>query len=402
MKSNKKTKKRRTTHYRTRQYKNTYNKTKNKKQYGGNVINTVNNVANAVQSGQMVASATDQEQNQEPGDGVVDIVNNAGDNNTPIGKAINTTFNSDNSDNSAQPAKPAQSDQLQKYLQYIQNNPSFIQSTLSNIIVKPTSYLINELGSLLNVDMNNPQKLKTQLDEMADSIQDPIERNKVLNYNAQVLAVYLSASKPSIDIISGIFSQEVSEILGDIIYNMSTKIQNMMPVFAIPQLLNEIPLMLMSIVQATTTLAQLTSTGASSTQQNLQQLNKSIMNEVDVKNKLVIEQKKQADILEKQNKLVEFILEKPEIINSYIEYLNKYKNEKVTINDIIPDSSKITDSNLDPNLDLNLDSQGNSTSSWAGAGGKRKTNTRTTVTNKDYETILNAIKESLNEYNKKQ
>ena len=408
MKSNKKMKtmKKRRTKF-TNQYKHTYKNTyKNKKQYGGNVTDTlntvVNNANNAIQTGQMTASATVQEQNQEPGDGVVGIVNDSGDKSTPIGKAINNTFNegenSDESDQSAQSAQTAQSDQkseqLAKYLQYIQNNPNFIQSTLSNIVVKPTAYLINELASLLNVDMNNPDKLKTQLDEMADSIQDPVERNKVLNYNAQVLAVYLSASKPSIDIISGIFSQEVSEVLGDIIYNMSARIQNMVPIFAIPQLLNEIPLMLMSIVQAATTLAQLTSTGATSTQENLQQLNKSIMNEVDVKNKLIIEQKKQAEILEKQNKLVEFILEKPEIIDSYIKYLNKYKNEEINVNDIIPNSNKITDTNLDSNLDLPDTNM---------TGGKRKISSKTTTTtnmDKTREAILDAIKDSLNDYNK--
>jgi hypothetical protein len=200
----------------------------------------------------------------------------------------------------------------------------------------------------------------------------------------------LSASKPSIDIISGIFSEEVSEILGDIIYNMSTKIQNMIPGLG---LINDIPQMLMSIVQAATTLAQLTSTGATSTQQNLQELNKSIMNEVDAKNKLAIEQKKQADILEKQNKLVEFILEKPEIINSYIKYLNKYKNEELTVNDIISNSSKITDSNLDANLDLPDTNM---------TGGKKKSTIRTVMSNKNYETLLNAIKESLDDYNKNQ
>jgi hypothetical protein len=153
--------------------------------------------------------------------------------------------------------------------------------------------------------------------------------------------------------------------------------QNMIPGLG---LLNDIPQMLISIVQAMTTLAQLTSTGATSTQQNIQELNKSIMNEVDVKNKLVIEQKKQAEILEKQNNLVEFILEKPEIINSYIQYLNKFKNEKITINDIIPNS------------ETNM------------TGGKIKTQlqTRTTISNKDHDIILNAIKESLSEYNKNQ
>jgi hypothetical protein len=398
MKSNKKMKtmKKRRTKL-TNQYKNTYKNTyKNKKQYGGTVIeninNAVNNASNAIQTGQMTASATVQEQNQEPGDGVVDIVNNAGDNSTPIGKAINTAFNQDGdtTDESNQSNQSNEkSEQLQKYLQYIQNNPSFIQSTLSNIVVKPTAYLINELASLLNVDMNNPDKLKTHLDEMADSIQDPVERNKVLNYNAQVLAVYLSASKPSIDIISGIFSQEVSEILGDVIYNMSTTIQNMIPGLS---LFNDIPQMLVSIVQATTTLAQLTSTGATSTQENLQQLNKSIMNEVDVKNKLVIEQKKQAEILEKQNKLVEFILEKPEIIDSYIKYLNKFKNEKITINDIIPNSNKIRDSNLDSNLDLPDTNM---------TGGRRNKSTTRRNMDKEHDNILNAIKESLNEYNKR-
>jgi hypothetical protein len=395
MKSNRKTKKRRTQYYRTRQYKNTYNKTKNKKQYGGNLADTVNTVNEAVntatyklQNAQMISTSTDE--SQKPGDGVGDIVNEAGDGNTTTGIIMNKGLDPDSQQTQEEPAQPAQSDQLQKYLQYIQNNPYFIQSTLSNIVVKPTAYLINELGSLLNIDMNNPDKLKTQLDEMADSIQDPEERKKVLNYNAQVLAVYLSASKPSIDIISGIFSEEVSEILGDIIYNMSTKIQNMIPGLG---LINDIPQMLMSIVQAATTLAQLTSTGATSTQQNLQELNKSIMNEVDAKNKLAIEQKKQADILEKQNKLVEFILEKPEIINSYIKYLNKYKNEGLTVNDIISNSSKITDSNLDANLDLPDTNM---------TGGKKKSTIRTVMSNKNYETLLNAIKESLDDYNKNQ
>jgi len=386
MKSNKKTKKRRTQYYRTRQYKNIYNKTKNKKQYGGNdpnsLINHVNNklyeLNNNIQNVQMNTSSNPD--SQLPGDGVVEDVKNSGDTNTPIGRAIEKTFGTDDTDEagqSDQSAQPAQPDQLQKYLEYIQANPTFIQSTLSNVVVKPTAYLIRELGSLLNIEMNNPDKLKTQLDEMANSIQDPVERKKVLNYNAQVLAVYLTASKPSIDIISGIFSQEVSQILSDIIYNMSMSVQNMIPGLG---LLNDIPQMLISIVQAMTTLAQLTSTGATSTQQNIQELNKSIMNEVDVKNKLVIEQKKQAEILEKQNNLVEFILEKPEIINSYIQYLNKFKNEKITINDIIPNS------------ETNM------------TGGKIKTQpqTRTTISNKDHDIILNAIKESLSEYNKNQ
>jgi hypothetical protein len=289
-----------------------------------------------------------------------------------MGKIINKGLDPDSQDQTQE--QPDQSDekskQLASYLQYIEEHPNFVQSALSNILVKPTAYIINDLGSLLNVDMNNPQKLKTQLDEMADSIQDPVERNKMLNYNAQVLAVYLSASKPSIDIISGIFSQEVSEILGDVIYNMSMTVQNMIPGLS---LLNDIPQMLVSIVQATTTLAQLTSTGVSSTQQNLQQLNKSIMNEVDSKNKLIIEQKKQADILEKQNKLVEFILEKPEIIDSYIKYLNKTKNQNLDLDDIIPSSN----------------------TNMRGGGRKNRVNL-----DKERENILNAIKDSLNDYTK--
>jgi hypothetical protein len=409
MKSNKKTKKRKTQHYRTRQYKNTNNKTKNKKQYGGTLadtITTVNNVANDIdnrlQQGQNAASSTDS--SQEPGDGVPGIIKDAGDENSGMGKIVDNVLNSD-SDSDSDPDSQKQSknqqqsaeksEQLQKYLQYIQNNPNFIQSAFSNILVKPAAHVINELGSLLNITMNNPQHFQTQLDEMADSIQDEKQREKVLNYNAQILAVYLSASKPSVDIISGIFAEEFSEMAGDIIYNMSTKIQNMIPIFAIPQLFNE---MLMSISQLMTTLSQLTSTGFSSIDENLQQFNRSIMNETNVKNKLIAEQKIQADILEKQNKLVNFILENPKVINFYIQYLNEYQDKDITINDIIPNSSEITDPNLEPNLD----SQGNSTSSWAGAGGKRKTNTRTPSTNKDYETILNAIRDSLNDYNKNQ
>jgi len=360
--------------------KNTYkknNKTKYKKQYGGDITTTVNaindeanNLNNLIYQGQTVASSTDQEQNQEPGDGVVDIVNESGDSNTPIGKAINNTFNSDGS-----AEQSPQSIDLEKYLAYIQKNPNFIQSSISNMVVKPTAYLINELASLLNVEMNNPENLKTKLDEMANSVgyEDEENRKKILNYNAQVLAVYLSASKPSIDIISGIFSQEVGEFLGNVVYNISSRIQNMIPGVT---LFNDIPLMLASIAQATTTLSQLTSTGAISTQENLQQLNKSIMNEVDVKNKLVIEQEKQADILEKQNKLVEFILENPKVIDSYIDYLNQLENEKRTIDDIIPGNTNMTGGrrNKQINKERNLD--------------------------KEHETIMNAIHESLNHYNK--
>lgn len=379
MKSNKKTMKK----MRIKLNKNTYkknNRTKHKKQHGGGditkTINTIKNQADnlnyAVQDAQMITSSTVPQSNQDSSDGVKSVIVDSGDANTTMGNIIEKGLGSDSQDQSEE--QPDQSDekskQLQSYLNYIQQNPNFVQSVLSNILVKPTAYIINDLGSLLNIEMNNPEKLKTQLDEMADSIQDPVERNKILNYNAQVLAVYLSASKPSIDIISGIFSQEVSEILGDIIYNMSTTVQNMIPGLS---LFNDIPQMLVSIVQATTTLAQLTSTGATSTQQNLQQLNKSIMNEVDSKNKLVIEQKKQADILEKQNKLVEFILEKPKIIDSYIKYLNKTKNENLDINDIIPPS--------DPNMMT---------------GGRRKIRANL---DKERETILNAIKESLNDYN---
>lgn len=378
MKSNKKTMKK----MRMKLNKNTYkknNRTKCKKQYGGDLTETVNNITNkvndlnnATQTGQMVASSTDQEQNQEPGDGVVDIVNESGDSNTPIGKAINNTFNTDGSADEGNQSPQTPGD-LQKYLGYIQTNPNFIQSTISNILVKPSAYLINELGSLLNVEMNNPKNLKTKLDEMADSIQDREDRNKILNYNAQVMAVYLSASKPSIDIISGIFSQEVGEFLGNVVYNISSRIQNMIPGVT---LFNDVSLMLASIAQATTTLAQLTNTGVISTQENLQQLNKSIMNEVDVKNKLVIEQEKQADILEKQNKLVEFILEKPEIIDSYIDYLNELENEKRTIDDIIPGNTNMTGGrrNKQKNKERNLD--------------------------KEHETIMNAIQDSLNNYNK--
>lgn len=374
--------------------KSSKNLYKNRKQYGGSVTDAFNTLNTAIQNGQQVAMSTDEEQNQEPGDGVVKVVNDAGDKNTPIGKAINNTFNQDdNSDQSGQSGQQnQQSDQLQKYLAYIKQHPYFIQSAISNIMIKPTAYLINELASLLNIDMNNPQKLKTHLDEIANSIEDPVKRAKVLNYNAQVLAVYLSASKPSIDIISGIFSQEVSEILGNLIYNISSRIQNMIPGL---NFFNDIFLMISSIAQATATLSQLTSTGAISTQENLQNLNKSIMNEVDVKNKLAIEQKKQANILEKQNKLVAFILANPKIINSYIEYLNKYKNEKLTVNDIIPNSNKITDPNLDPNLDLPQDSK-------IIVGGKKKNTRIINESNMDNtrDYILNAIKESLNDYNR--
>jgi len=377
--------------------KSSKNLYKNRKQYGGSVTDAFNTLNTAIQNGQQVAMSTDEEQNQEPGDGVVKVVNDAGDKNTPIGKAINNTFNQDdNSDQTGQSGQSGQqnqqSDQLQKYLAYIKQHPYFIQSAISNIMIKPTAYLINELASLLNLDMNNPQKLKTHLDEIANSIEDPVKRAKVLNYNAQVLAVYLSASKPSIDIISGIFSQEVSEILGNLIYNISSRIQNMIPGL---NFFNDIFLMISSIAQATATLSQLTSTGAISTQENLQNLNKSIMNEVDVKNKLAIEQKKQANILEKQNKLVAFILANPKIINSYIEYLNKYKNEKLTVNDIIPNSNKITDPNLDPNLDLPQDSK-------IIVGGKKKNTRIINESNMDNtrDYILNAIKESLNDYNR--
>jgi hypothetical protein len=339
------------------------------------ITDEANNIQKEIQSGQTIADSINSQ--QEPSYGVEGIITGSGDDKDGLGKDIKKgldpygTADETSDETTEQTGQSSEkSEQLQKYLQYIQNNPNFIQSALSNVIVKPTAYLINDLGSFLNIEMNNPEELKVQLDEMADSIQDPNERNKILNYNAQVLAVYLSASKPSIDIITGIFSQEVSEILGDIIYNMSTTIQNMIPGIS---LFNDIPQMLTSIVQAMTTLAQLTSTGATSTQQNIQQLNKSIMNDVNTKNKLIIEQKKQAEILEKQNKLVTFILEKPEIINFYVKYLNKYKNENIDVNDIIP----------------------NNTSTTNMKGGRKE---KIVNIDKQRENILNAIKESLHNY----
>ena len=386
----------------TNKNKNTYKKTK---QHGGTAIDTINQFNDALLTGQTVASSTNAQQNQDPTNGLGDIVKKAGVNDTTMGKIIETGLDPDGSQN--EPNDPDQSNesnqksqQFNEYLAYIQKNPNFIQSTLSTILVKPTAYVINELGNLLNVDMNDPEKFKTQWDEMnqnANMIDDPIQRNKVLNYNAQVLAVYLTASKPSIDIISGIFSQEVSEVLGDIIYNISAKIQNMIPIFAIPRLFNDIPLMIMSIVQAGTTLAQLANTGAISTQENLQKLNNSIISEVDVKNKLISEQAKQAEILEKQNKLVEFILKKPEIIDSYIQYLNKYKNENIDIENIIPGS------NTYANQQYNQ--QSNNTETIGMTGGRTNKQTKTTEINnmnKVQESILDAIKESLNDYNKMQ
>ena len=402
MKSNKKSKtmkkmrmkpaRRSTTNKNKNTYKTAYKKIK---QHGGDFVNSIDNLNNTLQRGQTVAGSTIAQQNQDTSDGLGNIVDGAGDDNTTMGKIIKTGLDPDGSQDETNNPDPNQSNQKSKqfneYLAYIQKNPNFIQSTLSTILVKPTAYVINELGSLLNVDMNDPEKFKTQWDEMnqnANMIDDPIQRNKVLNYNAQVLAVYLTASKPSIDIISGIFSQEVSEVLGDIIYNISAKIQNMIPIFAVPRLFNDIPLMIMSIVQAGTTLAQLANTGAISTQENLKKLNNSIISEVDVKNKLIIEQAKQAEILEKQNKLVEFILEKPEIIDSYIEYLNKYKNENIDIKNIIPESSR----------DANQESNPTETIGMTG-GNSTKTNK---INNMDelQESILNAIKESLNDYNK--
>lgn len=413
MKSNKKLKtmkkmKMKPTKRYTKTHKNTYKKTKQTGGTVGDTIDTLNNVANkitnAVQTGQTVAMSTNAQQDQDSTDGIKRIINNTGVVDTSMGKIIDTGLDTDGSQDDPNESNDSEqssqkSKQFNEYLAYIQKNPNFIQSTLSTILVKPTAYVINELGNLLNVDMNDPEKFKTQWDEMnqnANMIDDPIQRNKVLNYNAQVLAVYLTASKPSIDIISGIFSQEVSEVLGDIIYNISSKIQNMMmPIFAIPRLFNDIPLMIVSIVQAGTTLAQLANTGAVSTQENLQKLNNSIISEVDVKNRLIIEQAKQAEILEKQNKLVEFILEKPEIIDSYIQYLNKYKNENIDIENIIPGL------NTDANQQYNQ--QYNNTETIGMTGGRTTKQTKTTNTNnmdKLQESILDAIKESLNDYNK--
>jgi len=387
----------------TNKNKNTYKKIK---QHGGTVIDNINQFNDAVQTGQTVSSSTNAQQNQDPSNGVGNIVDGAGVDNTTMGRIIKTGLDPDGSQGEPNESDQSnqKSQQFNEYLAYIQKNPNFIQSTLSTMLVKPTAYVINELGNLLNVDMNDPEKFKTQWDEMnqnANMIDDPIQRNKVLNYNAQVLAVYLTASKPSIDIISGIFSQEVSEVLGDIIYNISSKIQNMMmPIFAIPRLFNDIPLMIMSIVQAGTTLAQLANTGGISTQENLQKLNNSIISEVDVKNKLIIEQAKQAEILEKQNKLVEFILEKPEIIDSYIQYLNKYKNENIDIENIIPGL------NTDANQQSNQQSNHTDTTDTIGmTGGRTNKQTKTNKINnmdKLQESILDAIKESLNDYNKMQ
>jgi len=373
--------------YRRKNVTNHNNKYKHRflnKQIGGIsgvTATTAENIMNDYLQGQMVASSTDQAMNQSPGDGVVDVINASGDDSTDLGSSINNVYSDGSftqptqtteSTQSTQPIQPnSTTEKLQKYLQYMRNNPSFIQSTLLNLVVKPAAVLIDELGKLLNMDMNNPEKVKLELDEMANSIQDPEERNKILNYNAQVLAVYLTASKPSIDIISGIFSQEITEIMSDFIYNMYNEltgsIQKMVPILALPSVIfNDIPLMLISIIQAMTTITQLAANGYVSTQESVQRINKSIMKKADANMNLAIEEQKKADILEKQNKLVQFILEKPEIIDSYVKYLNKVKQNNTT--------------------ELNGANNNNM------VGGNKK------HTNLNKERLLNEIKKSLHEY----
>ena len=351
------------------------------KQHGGisgvnAAENAAENIINAYQQGQMIASSTDQEMNQLPGDGVADVINNAGDNNTDLGSSINNVYSDGSYGSSTQQTQPnSTAEKLQKYLQYIRNHPSFIQSMLLNLVVKPAAVLIDEVGKLLNMDMNNPEKVKLELDEMANSIQDPEERNKILNYNAQVLAVYLTASKPSIDIVSGIFSQEITEIMSDFIYNMYNEltgsIQKMVPILALPSVIfNDIPLMLISIIQAMTTITQLAANGYVSTQESVQRINKSIMKKADANMNLAIEEQKKADILEKQNKLVQFILEKPEIIDSYVKYLNKVKQNNTT------EVNGMNNNNM--------------------VGGNKKY----TSSQVNKERLLNEIKKSLQEYNR--
>lgn len=99
-------------------------------------------------------------------------------------------------------------------------NP-FKISSLWDLAVQPITIILSELYNILKTgSIKNPNELKTKLDNLANSIEDPDVKNMVLNYNSQIMYIYLNDINPSVNILSNVFSKPISKVLDNIIRNM--------------------------------------------------------------------------------------------------------------------------------------------------------------------------------------
>ena len=100
------------------------------------------------------------------------------------------------------------------------DNP-FKLITLWNLAVQPIPKIIAELYNILKTgNIKNPDEVRAKLDKMANEIKDPDVKNQVLNYNSEIMNAYLNSIGPSINIISNILSQPVTDIIINVINNL--------------------------------------------------------------------------------------------------------------------------------------------------------------------------------------
>jgi len=100
------------------------------------------------------------------------------------------------------------------------DNP-FKLITLWNLAVQPIPKIIAELYNILKTgNIKNPDEVRAKLDKMANEIKDPDVKNQVLNYNSEIMNVYLNSIAPSINIISNILSQSVTDTIINVINNL--------------------------------------------------------------------------------------------------------------------------------------------------------------------------------------
>ena len=104
-------------------------------------------------------------------------------------------------------------------LYQIHGNP-FKLNTLWDLAVQPITKIISELYVILKTgSITNPNELQAKLDTMANEIEDPDVKSLVLNYNSQIMNVYLNSINPSINIINKTSSLPISEIITNLIKN---------------------------------------------------------------------------------------------------------------------------------------------------------------------------------------
>jgi hypothetical protein len=94
-------------------------------------------------------------------------------------------------------------------------------NSLWDLAVQPITNILSELYNILKTGkIENPNELKTKLDNMANLIEDTDVKNLVLNYNSEIMNVYLNQIGPSIQIVKNLFSTPINHALRNLLTNM--------------------------------------------------------------------------------------------------------------------------------------------------------------------------------------